>query len=310
MGARVTVIVPVYNGAATVAAALDSILAQSFTDFEIVAVDDGSNDDSLAVLERYRPRITVLSERNRGPSAARNLGVRNSSGEYLGFLDADDLWLPEFLERTVALLDTDPASVLVYTDLELADSTGAAMGARLIGKRAVPTMHDMLERLWPILPSSVVMRRGAFERAGGFPEELTSFEDVYFWLLAREQGDFRYIEEPLARWRFALFPAPLKPAGGQEAAGRIFDQMLQRRYGVRGLAHVAARERAPRSILGYIGLHALARGDRLGARRAFGAALRMDPWRLRNYLRYARTFLPGAIARALSGTRAGGSGQR
>ncbi|HVA80123.1 MAG TPA: glycosyltransferase family A protein [Candidatus Binataceae bacterium] len=310
MAPRVSVLVPVYNAAATVAAALDSILGQSFTDFEIVAVDDGSNDDSLSMLERYQPRITVLSQQNRGPSAARNLGERNSSGEYLAFLDADDLWRPEFLARTVAMLDSHPECVLVYTDLELADSTGAAMGARLIGKRGVPTVRDMLERLWPILPSSVVMRRGAFERAGGFPEELTSFEDVYFWLLAREQGDFGYIEEPLTMWRFAHYPAALKPAGGQEAAGRIFDQMLQRRYGVRGLGHVAARERAPRSILGYIGLHAIVRGDRRAARRAFAAALRTDPWRLRNYLRYARTFMPDGLARALSGTGAGKSGPR
>ena len=307
---RVSVIVPVYNGAATVAAALESILAQSFSDFEIVAVDDGSTDDSMKVLEHYRPRVRVLTQQNRGPSAARNLGVRNSSGEYLGFLDADDLWRPKFLERTVAALDKDSASVLVYTDLELADSTGLAMGARLIGKRGLPTVRDMLERLWPILPSSVVMRRDAFERAGGFPEELTSFEDVYFWLLAREQGNFSYIEEPLVIWRFALFPAPLKPAGGQEAAGRVFDQMLQLRYGVSGLAHVAARQRAPRSILGYIGLHALARGDQLMARRAFGAALRTDPWRLKNYLRYARTYLPRAIARALSGGRGAESSRR
>ncbi|MGC1340965.1 MAG: glycosyltransferase family A protein [Candidatus Binataceae bacterium] len=307
MAARVTVIVPVYNGAATVAAALDSILAQSFTDFEIVAVDDGSTDNSITVLERYHPRVRIVTQPNRGPSAARNLGVVNSSGEYIGFLDADDLWRPAFLERTVAMLEKDAASVLVYTDLELADSTGELMEARLIGARGVPTVNDMLERLWPILPSSVLMRRDAFDRAGGFPEALTSFEDVYFWLLAREQGGFSYIDEPLAIWRFALFPAPLKPGGGQEAAGRIFDQMLKRRYGVRGLAHVSARERAPRSILGYIGLHALARGDQLGARRAFGAALRTDPWRLKNYLRYARTYLPAAIARALSGGRAGNS---
>jgi glycosyltransferase involved in cell wall biosynthesis len=307
---RVSVIVPVYNGAATVAAALDSIVAQTFSDFEIVAIDDGSTDDSPIVLERYRPRVRVLTQQNRGPSAARNLGVRNSVGEYLAFLDADDLWRPEFLERTVAALDRDPAIVLVYTDLELADSTGAPMGARLIGSRGVPTVRDMLERLWPILPSSVVMRRDAFERAGGFPEELSSFEDVYFWLLAREQGAFSYIEQPLAMWRFALFPAPLKPAGGQEAAGRVFDQMLQRRYGVRGVAHVAARQRAPRSILGYIGLHALARGEQLAARRAFGAALRADPWRLKNYLRYARTYLPRAAARALSGGRGGEANRR
>ncbi len=309
MGARVSVIVPVYNGAATVAAALDSILAQSFQEIEIVAVDDGSTDGSTSVLERYAPRVRVLCQENRGPSAARNLGVRSSSGDYLAFLDADDLWRPEFLQRSAAVLDSHPECVLVYSDLELADSTGAAMGARLIGKRDVPTLRDMLDRLWPILPSSVVMRREAFDRAGGFPEELTSFEDVYFWLLAREQGEFWYIEEPLALWRFAHYPQPLKPAGGQEAAGLKFDRMVEMRYGVRGLAHTAGRRRAPRSILGFFGLHALARGDRRGARRAFAAALHIDPWRAKNYLRWLRTFLPDALVRIGSGAGSRKSGR-
>ncbi|HYB91527.1 MAG TPA: hypothetical protein VEC38_10815, partial [Candidatus Binataceae bacterium] len=83
--------------------------------------------------------------------------------------------------------------------------------------------------------------------------------------------------------------------------GRIFDRMVFERYGVRGLTHVKSRERAPRSILGYIGLRALAEGDRIRARRALARALRIDPWRFKNYFRFARTFLPPALAKALSG---------
>ncbi len=300
MAARISVIIPCYNGVATVSHAIDSVIAQSRGDFEIVVVDDGSRDDSLQVLERYADRIKLLRQPNRGPSAARNLGVRNSSGEYLGFLDADDLWRPEFLERTAQVLDTDPQCALVYTDLQLADSRGAIMNARLIGDRGVPTVQDMVRELWPILPSSVLMRRRAFDAAGGFPEALTSFEDVFFWLLVREQGAFRYVNEALAVWRFALFPAPLKLGGGQEEASAIFDRMVRERYGQSGLPHVRARARAPRSILGYIGLQALSDGDRALARRAFAASLRIDPLRIRNYLRYARTYLPMSAARALS----------
>jgi glycosyltransferase involved in cell wall biosynthesis len=300
---RVSVIIPVYNGAASVGAAIESVLAQTFTDYEIVCVDDGSSDASLEVLSRFEPRVRVLRQANQGPSAARNLGVRNSTGALIGFLDADDLWHPEFLQRTVALLDREPACVMVYTDLAIADSTGRDLHARLIGDRAVPTVEDMLERLWPILPSSVLIRRSAYERAGGFPEALRAFEDVYFWLLVREVGEFRYLPEPLATWRFSLFPDPLKPGGGQEEAGRVFELMVRRRYGRSGHLHVVGRRRAPRSILGFIALAALREGDRRRARAALLRALRFDPFRIKNYLRLARTFLPGCLSRMMAGKK-------
>jgi len=298
---RVSVIIPVYNAASTVAGAIESVLAQTFTDFEIIAIDNGSIDRSLDVLAQYSGRIKILKEPKRGPSAARNTGVRASSGEYLAFLDADDWWRPTMLERTVQALDGDPDSVLVFTDLALADSTGREQMASLVGESHPPTVDEMLERLWPILPSAVLMRRRAFDLAGGFDEALIAFEDVYLWLRAREYGNFRYLAEPLAVWRFALFPDPLKPGGGQEQAGVVFERLVRERYGVSGHHHVLARRRAPRSILGYIGLRALREGDRSLARRAFARAIRFDPLRVRNYLRFTRTLLPDAMARALSG---------
>jgi len=298
---RVSVVIPVYNAAATVAGAIDSVLAQTFTDLEIIAVDNGSTDRSREVLAGYSRHVKVLEEPKRGPSAARNTGVRASSGEYLGFLDADDWWRPTMLERTVQALDRDPDCALVFTDLALVDSTGREQMASLVGESHPPTVAEMLERLWPILPSGVLMRRRAFDLAGGFEETLTAFEDVYLWLRARERGNFLYLAEPLAVWRFALFPDPLKPGGGQDEAGVIFERMVRERYGVSAHRQVLARRRAPRSILGYIGLRALAAGDRALARRAFARAIRFDPLRIKNYLRFARTLLPDAMARALSG---------
>lgn len=298
---RVSVIIPVYNGAATVAHAIESVLAQTFTDYEIICADDGSRDASLDVLARYSGRVRIVRQENQGPSAARNLAVRNSSGAMLGFLDADDLWAPQFLDRTVAILEREPACVMVYTDLAIADSVGRDIHTRLIGERGVPTVEDMLTRLWPILPSSVLIRRSAYERVGGFPEALRAFEDVFLWMLLREVGEFRYLSEPLATWRFSLFPEPLKPGGGQEAAGRVFERMVLERYGRSGHLHVVGRRRAPRSILGFIALEAVREGDRRRARAALVRALRFDPLRMKNYFRLARTFLPPPLARALSG---------
>jgi glycosyltransferase involved in cell wall biosynthesis len=305
---RVTVVIPVYNSAATLSEAIDSALAQTFTDREIVAVDDGSSDSSPEILERYRGRITVISQPNRGLSAARNAGVRAGTGDRLAFLDADDVWLPEFLARTVAALERDGQPVLAYTDLIVVDSDGRELGTSLLGEGAgrPPELRELFERLWPIMPSAVVMRRAAFERAGGFSEEFRGlgYEDAYMWMRAREQGPFVHIAEPLVKWRFSLFPRPLKRGRKEREAAKVFARLVRERWGVPVDALVRARERAPRSILGYIGLCALADGDRVRARRAFARALRFDPLRLKNYLRLARTFLPPWLARAVSGRTA------
>ena len=304
---RVSVIIPVHNAALTIADAIDSVLAQTFTDYEIIAIDNNSTDASREILARYADpvrKIKILSEPKRGPSVTRNTGVRASSGEYLAFLDADDWWRPTMLQRTVEILDRDPDCALVYTDLALVDSTGHEQMASIAGESHPPTVAEMLERLWPILPSGVLMRRETFDLAGGFPEDLIAFEDVYFWLLVREHGTFSYLAEPLAVWRFALFPNPLKPAGGQDEAGVIFERMVRDRYHTDAHHHVLGRRRAPRSILGYIGLRALREGDRHLARKAFARAIRIDPLRLKNYLRYLRTLLPTAMARSLTGRSA------
>ena len=300
---RVSVIIPVFNAVRTVAEAIESVRAQTFTDFEIIAVDDGSTDGSIDVLHGVCGAIQILGQKNRGPSAARNLGIANSTGEYLAFLDADDMWKPELLEKMLAALERNPQCVMAYCDLQLIDSLGRPLRTSLMAVRENrgPTLNDMLDQLWPIMPSGVVIRRGPLQAVGGYPEALRAFEDVYLWLLLREQGPFVYVPERLAIWRFAHFPAALKASGGQEAAGRIFRQMVKARYGVDPVKHVCARERAPRSILGYIGLDALAHGDRATARRAFIRAISLDPYRVRNYLRLARTLLPGGMARVLSG---------
>jgi glycosyltransferase involved in cell wall biosynthesis len=303
---RVSVIIPVYNGAATVATAIESALAQDFGDFEIIAVNDGSTDNSLAILERYLDRVRVLSQPNGGISAARNTAVAASRAEYLAFLDCDDLWQPTFLSRTVAALDADRRCVLAFTDLAMIDSVGRPLNRSLVGNRAghAPSFDEMFTRLWPIMPSAVLMRREIFARVGGFSEQFRGlgYEDVWMWMLAREQGPFAYVTEPLVTWRFAMFPEPLKTRRKPREAGRIFTQLVHDRWGIDARPLLRSRERAYRSIFGYIGLQALADGDRASARQAFSRALRIDPMRLRNYLRYARTFLPASLARALTGS--------
>jgi len=302
---RVDVIIPVYNSAATVAESVESALGQTFTDFDVVAVDDGSTDASAEVLSRYGVRIKVLTQPNRGLSAARNAGVHLGTGEYVAFLDADDIWEPEMLERTVAALDRLPHSVLAYTDVAVVDSSGRPLNASLVGNSLgrAPQLDDLFVSLWPIMPSAVVMRRDVFDAVGGFSEAFRGlgYEDVFMWMRARELGEFAYLPEPLVRWRFSAFPHPLKRARKEHDAAKVFESLVRERWQRSAALLIKARERAPRSLLGYIGLRALAEGDRATARSAFALAIRYDPWRLRNHLRYLRTFLPVTAARVFSG---------
>ena len=302
---RVDVIIPVYNSAATVAESVESALGQTFTDFDVVAVDDGSTDASAEVLSRYGVRIKVLTQPNRGLSAARNAGVHLGTAEYVAFLDADDIWEPEMLERTVAALDRLPHSVLAYTDVAVVDSSGRPLNASLVGNSLgrAPQLDDLFVSLWPIMPSAVVMRRDVFDAVGGFSEAFRGlgYEDVFMWMRARELGEFAYLPEPLVRWRFSAFPHPLKRARKEHDAAKVFEGLVRERWQRSAALLIKARERAPRSLLGYIGLRALAEGDRATARSAFALAIRYDPWRLRNHLRYLRTFLPVTAARVFSG---------
>jgi len=307
---RVSVIIPAYNAAATLVATLDSVLNQTFKDFEIICVDDGSTDATLPIIKEYGDSVRLLEQANNGPAAARNNGARNSSGEYLAFLDADDIWAPEFLARSVATLDVDPNLSLVYCNCALADSDGLPLDTSLVGNGFdhAPSLNELLTQLWPIMPSAAVVRRSAYDKCGGYRDALKGasfrFEDVDFWIKMREQGPFSYIDEPLITWRFAWFPKQLKRLPDYSKALHVFEAYLQERYGVSAAPLVDARTRAPRSILATIGLKALRDGDRPRARAAFARAIRVDPYRLKNYLRWMRTWLPHRLAQSLSGGKA------
>jgi glycosyltransferase involved in cell wall biosynthesis len=302
---RVSVIIPVYNGAATIARALESIFAQTFTGYEIVVVDDGSTDQTRTILHRYAGRVRLVEQPNRGQAAARNNGVRHSSDEFIAFLDADDEWLPRRLELTVAALLADPDAALVYSDMIVVNEAGEEFRRSHISNETAhaPAMDEMLTRIWPIMPSTVLMRRAAFDRTTGFCERLRGPEDIHFWLLAREQGHFIYLPERLARYTFdQLYPKVLNRVG----PGAMVD-LIRSRYGSRadGLVEDFMRHRV--SMISNAGVIEMSRGNMAGARRCFIRVLKYDRLHAKSYLRIARTFLPAPIRRALGGKASRGA---
>jgi len=157
----VSVIIPVYNGAATIDRTLKSVFDQAFKDFEIVICDDGSTDETPSVLAQWGEKIRVVRQVNRGLPAARNAAIAASGGELLALIDHDDEWLPQKLELAVAAMRADPAAALLYSDMIVVNDSGEEIRRSQIGSdfAHAPTMDEMLARIWPITPSTVGARR-------------------------------------------------------------------------------------------------------------------------------------------------------
>lgn len=179
---RVSVVIPSYNHGRYLPQAIDSALAQTLPPAEIIVVDDGSSDDTPTVTALYGPPVHLIQQNNRGLSAARNTGIQAATGEYVAFLDADDLWLPEFLVTLVPLLDADPALGAAHGGCRFIDAAGSPLPQTTT--RVVPPsqVHDVLIDGDFFPAHAVLARRACLDRVGLFDETLRANEDWDMWL--------------------------------------------------------------------------------------------------------------------------------
>jgi glycosyltransferase involved in cell wall biosynthesis len=201
----VSVITPAYNAAAFVTQTLDSVRAQTFDDWELVIVDDGSTDGTTAIIADYQERdgrIRLLHQANAGPSAARNHAMRSARGAFLAFLDSDDTWEPEYLERQLAVFREYPDTHLVTGVARYRGGPydGRAMRAFAPGY-PVLTLRDIIADDTAVFIMTL-FRRQVFEAIGGLDESQWRSEDYDFWLRAATAGFvFRRNAEPLGWYR-------------------------------------------------------------------------------------------------------------
>lgn len=201
MDVRVSVVIPLFNKEAYVAGALDSVLRQTFVGFEIVVVDDGSTDGSAQVVARcHDPRVRLVRQSNLGVSGARNRGVAESTGRWVAFLDADDEWMPSFLERTIAVTESFPNVVAVFTNY-LNEITGRPMLRRVPKRATVLKDYFSFARSnggLGMFSSAVVVRRDVLQAIGGFPVGVPMGEDLDTWARLAWSGPVAFVPEPLA----------------------------------------------------------------------------------------------------------------
>jgi len=196
---RISVIIPAFNAADCVHRAVDSVLEQSFQDVELLLVDDGSTDDTRVVLAEYGDRLRLLTKENGGPAAARNHGLQHAHGEYVAFLDADDYWKAEKLERQVELLDTRPEVGFCSTATQVVNSAGQPVGDWPCRPDAGP-LPDILFLHGTVISGStsgVLARRQLITAIGGFDPALRGFEDPDLWIRLAARTEYACIPEAL-----------------------------------------------------------------------------------------------------------------
>ena len=223
--APVSVIVPVHNGERYLAESLESALRQSFPPLEIIVVDDGSTDGSAEVAGRFGPRVTIQRQANRGAGAARNEGARLARAPLLGFLDADDVWVLDKLERQCALLQSRPELGCVFGHARqfLSPDLDPAARERIRGDGVVQPAP---------LPSSMLIRREAFFAVGPFSDTLSLGEPVEWYARAVEHGlRMEVLPDVVVHRRLHPWSQGFRKRGARTDYATILAARLRRRRG-------------------------------------------------------------------------------
>lgn len=207
MPINITVIVPIYNVAKLLYRCLDSVFNQEGNfSLEVIAVDDGSTDNSLDLLQLYPKKLTILTQSNQGPAATRNKGIKAATGKYLAFLDADDYWKPEFLKETVSFLENNSEAVAVSTgQLHKIPGKQDTVMPKILKEDPLefekPIVLNDFYDFWAthkhVCTGSVLMRAHEIKQTGGQRPELRITEDLEFWAYLATFGQWGFIPKVL-----------------------------------------------------------------------------------------------------------------
>lgn len=221
----VSVIIPNYNHTRFVRGAIHSALNQNYPRIEIIIVDDGSTDNSRDVVAEFGNKVRYIWQENQGLAGARNTGIRAARGEFVGLLDADDLWQPNFLDVMLSLADQHPEAVLYYCCAQGMDIKGRDL-PQIFGGPPVPSdmLYQSLLRANFLLPSTIMIRRSIALSAGLFDPVLRSCEDWDLWLRLLPEHTFVGTSACLVRYRLHDSSLTKDPAGMQKALRSVVEK--------------------------------------------------------------------------------------
>lgn len=305
----ISVIIPTYNSARFLPEAVESVLSQTFLPQDVIVVDDGSTDSTEDVLKPFRRRIHYIRQENQGPAVARNRGIAEAKGDFIAFLDADDVWLPEKLEKQVKVLTERPRIGLVHSHYDHLDMAG--------GRRLIPCSGDVqgffgdcylqFFRTCGVQIATVLLRKECLMKVGGFDERIrrASCEDWDLWFRIARHFELAFIDSPLALYRVHPTNASKNHLTMLEAELYVIRKALANDPGLQ--ARIGRREVHARLFeiyfsIGYL-YHDMSKSTE--ARSFLSAALRhhwTDPYAWGLYL--ANTFPPSYVRALRSMKRA------
>ena len=192
----VSVIIPTYNRGWILREAIDSVLGQEFSDFELIVVDDGSTDDTRAILDSYGQEVIVIHQHNKGVSAARNRGIAESRALLVAFLDSDDVWLPRKLARQVEFFSSHLDALICQTE-EIWVRNGFRVNPKKRHRKISGMIFEPSLELCLVSPSAVMMRKTLLDKVGMFDESLPACEDYDLWLRVSCRYPIMLIDDPL-----------------------------------------------------------------------------------------------------------------
>lgn len=199
----VSVVIPCYNSEEWLEDTLDSVYNQTYNHLEVIVIDDGSTDNTKEIVKKYSDKIKYIYQENSGPSVARNTGINNSKGEYIAFLDADDMWEEDKLIKQIEFMKNNSSYGVVVTDLKVVNESNEYLYTH---KNIWPeNKKEIIEKIFMggigMSTPTIMARKNLLEKVGGFDEQLPAREDHFLLMNVAEISSIKHIQEPLVRRR-------------------------------------------------------------------------------------------------------------
>ena len=296
MRPKVSVIIPTYNRSNFLHSAIKSVLNQTFEDFEVIVVDDASTDNTRQVLDKFDDKriCYIRHKENKGGSAARNTGIKRSKGEFIAFLDDDDLWMPSKLEKQLDLINKNLEIGAVYTGAYKINESDKIIMCNYPSLRG-NIFPDILKKNYVGSCSAVLIRKECIDRIGLFDENLPAGQDFDLWIRLAKNYQFDYVNEPLVIHRIHKKRITTDHYGRLRAKKLLFKKYSKEL--TTSFKH--------RKILGFwhnvLGVYYCKCGDIEQGKKEFVKAITNDPFYLLYYARLFSCFLGSTVSNLLTG---------